>query len=521
MIVKLSEFTKAVAKIQAMASGEKTVPGIMLDISDDGVKVCYSDSRKALIEKIDAVVEDTDIRGKIVLDYGRVVSAITICQPSGRLSIEDLQFIFEPDGKVTLYADKLLLVSSENGEDEYIKVSTFEQLLTWTEAGSSMRTAMLSRENYDSIFQPAGGYDEWDAEELKDILLKTSGEKGKQIYVSPKQGQAFVCNMAYVTTLPIELGYTFPIVIPTATGKCVADIINRLDADKLYLHVVEGKYCKVYVEDESFGMSFEIVPANRIHLNTLDRYQGKSYNGVQLTFFKEVLQNVIKSAMAVSASEKVNLKLVKSEETGQVELLVVGSNTNASIENNYKVVTNGFNYEEGDGITEDSVIKEFDIPISLKVLNDILVKCESDYIAFDVCHEENTNAKAIRISEIDLEKVVEESQAVLDGTAVVAEKPAQILEPQEPVEVALPDSVQAVVEEPMVPKAAVNIGEVHAQSTVAPIIKNGKEESFEIEDVRTDAVKTSNIGANEITMQDKVNFRIRTLTSKHYTLAAK
>ena len=93
MIIRLEEFTKAIAKIQAMASGEKTVPGIMLDISDDGVKVCYSDSRKALVEKVNATVEETDIKGKIVLAYSRVVSAITICQPSGRLKLKNFILI--------------------------------------------------------------------------------------------------------------------------------------------------------------------------------------------------------------------------------------------------------------------------------------------------------------------------------------------------------------------------------------------------------------------------------------------
>lgn len=513
MLIRLEEFTKAIAKIQAMASGEKTVPGIMLDISDDGVKVCYSDSRKALVEKVNATVEETDIKGKIVLDYSRVVSAITICQPSGRLKIEELHFDFKPDGKVTLSADKMLLIQGDDGEDTYTKVSTFEQLLTWTEAGSSMKTAMLSRENYDGIFQPVEGYDEWDANELKDILVKTSGEKGKQIYVSPKQGQAFVCNMAYMTTLPVEDGYTFPIVIPTATGKCVADIINRLGVEKLFLHVVENKYCKVYTEDENFGMSFEIVPANRTHLSTLDRYQSKSYNGVQLTFFKEVLQNVIKSAMAVSASEKVNLKLVKSEETGQVELLVVGSNTNASIENNYRVVTNGFNFEQAEGVTAETIIRDFDIPISLKVLSDIITKCDSDYVAFDICHEENANAKAIRISEIDLEKVIEESKAIIGGTDEVEEKREVVVEEATELELKT---------EPMVPSAAIGeFKDAHVSVKVEKVGGAASDEEFEIEGVRTDAVKTSNIGANEITMQDKVNFRIRTLTSKHYTLAAK
>lgn len=501
MRIKLEEFTRAVAKIQAMASGEKTVPGIMLDIADDGLKICYSDGRKALIEKIDATIEEGDVRGKIVLDYGRVVSSIAICQPSGRLKIEELVFEFEQDGKVMLSADKMLLVKDDDDEEILTKVSKFEQLLTWVEAGANMKTSILSRENYGGIFNPSDGYDEWDANELRDILVKTSGEKGKQIYISPKQGQAFVCNMAYMTTIPVEDGYTFPIVIPTATGKCISDIISRLGVDKLLVHVVEGKYCKVYTEDGNFGMSFEIIPANRTHLSTLDRYQAKSYNGVQLTFLKEVLQNVIKSAMAVSASEKVNLKLVEDGDTGNIELLVVGSNTNASIENNYRVITNGFNFEEANGLDQAKIIRDFDIPISLKVLSDIIAKCDSDYVAFDVSSEDNSSAKAIRISDVDLNKVIEETRAVLGLERVEQKEEDQ--------------------DTHGVTGSAAVMGETTKESTVIPIVKNGAEQEFEVEGVREDAVKTTKFGDDGVTMKDKVEFRLSTLTSKHYTLAAK
>ena len=70
MIVNLSNLTSAMGKVQSFAQDIKKVPGVMLNIGDNNIRVCYSDmGNRSIIEEIDAVMSNEEQLGEIIVDY--------------------------------------------------------------------------------------------------------------------------------------------------------------------------------------------------------------------------------------------------------------------------------------------------------------------------------------------------------------------------------------------------------------------------------------------------------------------
>ena len=116
MILNIGQITSALSKITALATGEKTVPGVLLDINENFVNVCYSNGRKSVIERIDAVPEDGDKQEQIVLNYQRFVEIIGCCQPTGKIVTDDIQFILTGDDIINIRAEKK--IGEQGSEDE-------------------------------------------------------------------------------------------------------------------------------------------------------------------------------------------------------------------------------------------------------------------------------------------------------------------------------------------------------------------------------------------------------------------
>ena len=433
MRVQLADLTKAIYKIRDIVSGDKTVPGVMLDLTGDKLKVCYSDGRKSFIEIIDAEMEETDIRQKIVLDYKKILDAITACQPSGSLRTDDIQFIFKENKIVQIVADKFIVTYEDEDNVEKQRVTTIELDFKWMDSKENMRTTVLDRENYEGIFQ-AEQVDEYDVGELIDILSKTSKEKGRNVYLNPKIQTAFVANQASLTAIPLENDITIPIVIPTITGKTLEYVFKRITDDKIFVHSVDNKFVKIYNEDNTLGMSFEMVPAIAPHINTFNTYKDRTYKDIQITFYKEILINTLRSIKASTTAQKIDLKLTENPVDGNVDMMILGQDTGSSTHNVYNVVLNGFNFAVADGKTEDEAKKEivdtFEISIALEVLLNIVNQCDSDYITLDVTNEKN-NTKMLRIADIDISKLDGSGiESTNETTGITIERLHKIMEEQ-------------------------------------------------------------------------------------------
>lgn len=431
MRVHIKDITGAINKIAEITAGDKNIPGILFNVKDNELEVCYSDGHKSLIEKIDATTTDEDRKGKIVVNYDLMRQAINQCQPSGSIIVGEIE-INIAEKVLYITAEQKYEVASEGEEAEYRNMAVKKLEVAWIDAGDkNLKAAILNRMEYDKIFD-ADRVDTWESRELIDILTKTSTEKGKVLYMSPKIQKVFVSNIAHVCSVPVstldisaeELSniehqlkqagktdeeveefketakkrMTFPAAISTQVSQAVKGVLSRIDADEtIYLHV-DGNYINLFTSDNRVGIWVEMAQASKMHTSAFDRFSNAGYKTYQLTFAREFLVDNIKSVMSSTNNEKVTFEFKDSEmEDGEIDLVINASNRSASVSAVYSLMAD----ETIEG--SDTSIKTKKLTVSIKVFNEMLSQLKTDMVAMDI-HEAPDSSIWVRLSEVNMEK---------------------------------------------------------------------------------------------------------------------
>lgn len=453
MRINVKSITSAVNKISDLTSGDKTIPGVMLGLTkvdDEGngsLKVAYSDGHKSLVEYLDCKFEDGDLESDVVVDYDRFKRAIANCQPSGIIAVDDIKFEYTQvvsSNVIRISADQLVERRNEDGEvvsKQTLATKTMDVL--WEAPDANIKTSVLNRMKYDTIFEPDGVTDDYDREEFIDILQRTAVEKNKYIYFSAKAQSAFVANQAHLTVVPIskydalsqeeqdelrgameEAGSFTPeaylkaiadkvnrvhmsVVIPQNIAKALVGVIGKCGADKVSVHTKDKKFCNIMVEgdNEKVGIWFEMPMPSNIHLGTLKRYSSYEYKTYQIRFLREFLANSVKSAIESNKSDTTKVKFVATQNenaTSPLDFVIEAKNAGASISDVYALnadeVVDATNTLEGQSFS-----------ISLKVFGDMLAQLKTDYVALDFnVDTANNNVTCMRLSEIDSEALARE-----------------------------------------------------------------------------------------------------------------
>lgn len=429
MKVSVSKITSAINKISDITSGDKQVPGVLLDLSENLLKVCYTDGHKSFIEHVEVETEETDKMGGVVVDFAMIKRAVDNCQPSGIIKIDEIIFDYK-DKVITVSADQNF--NAVDGEGNIIgtqKMGKKSMDIAWVEPGSDMKSSLLLRMNYEDIFVSDGVDDEFDKKEMIDALQRTSVEKGKQVYFSTKTQTIFVANQAHVTSVPVSKGkeltqeeldelraemneagtFTeeayadaikkaenrmhYAVVIPQNIAKAVIGVFNRTDSDKVYLHT-KDRFCSIFIdsEDEHIGFWFEMAQASKAHIGSLERYNSLKYQSYQTSFLREFLANNVKSALNVTKQEKVTFEFAMNEETGMMELVIAAGSSASSVSDSYRTALSTVTDPDG-----TLVGKKF--TVSLKVFSEMLDQIKSDQVTLDF--ECNDGATCIRLAELD------------------------------------------------------------------------------------------------------------------------
>lgn len=433
MKTQIGKLTNALAKITDLTSGDKSLPGVLLSISDNLLYLRYSDGHKSITEEISVETDDTDRMGDAVVSYEQFSRAIANCQPSGIIKVDEVELKFKDDNIISISADQNLDVMDDNGEVIGNKKMASKSMdLKWKKPDDDMKSKILTRMNYDSIFE-GDNADEFERKELINELNKTAVEKGKLIYMSNMQS-VFVANQAHVTSVPIP-GYEvdedrlkeieeqlksngeyseetynkavsqytnrlhYPMCIAQSVAKSLANILSKLTSERVYLFV-KDKHCNIFVdnEDEKVGVWFEMPKANKVHLDTLKSYESLTYKTYQINFLREFLESNIKSAFSATKSEKVAIEFTKVD--NELGLNIVASSSQASIKDNYRVVVD-------DIVDPNNDIETKKFNVSLKVLVDMLSQLKTLYVAMDININEN-GVTCLRLAEIDHEKLANE-----------------------------------------------------------------------------------------------------------------
>lgn len=426
MKLLVKDITIVVSEITDLVNGDKTVPGVMLSLGTNEMKVRYSDGKKSFSGTVYTEYEDGDIQGDIVVDYSRLVAALSKCQPSGIIVVDCIRFVYPADGVIEIKAQQKCLVDGDNGEEEYRVLAEKTMQLNWSDVKSSLKTAILGRMDYDSIFN-ASITDEWDIEELQDIMTRCGTEKSRIIYMSPSIQKAFVANVAHVTAIPVsklevspmdvELlkgkvsgeefeteknklynRMKFPATISTTVAKQVCGILSKIGKGvKVYTHAEKG-FFSIFTEDERTGIWFAMAEGSKAQTTQFERFSSMEYDSYQINFVREFLVDAIKSAVMSSASEKLAFSFVKNE-NDEMEIVLAVTNSNASVNDVYKVVCD-------DCIDTIGNIEDRQLQVSLKVFNDMLSQLKTEVVGMDIKIMDGDQA-CIRLAEIDSEKAIE------------------------------------------------------------------------------------------------------------------
>lgn len=434
MILRIEDITSAVHKISDMVNGEKNIPGIMLDITDDGVNVCYSDGHRAFIEKLEATIEEGDLKTKLVFPYEQLNRAIANCQPKGIIKVKDIHFTVV-GSVMRISADQMhITTKGEDTVERKVSTKTMDIPFVIVEETQDQKAKLLNRMNYASIFSTDNGEpDVWNRKKLISILNTMSFEKARNIYFSTKSQTTFVINSAFTCAIPLdpkelsqedkdrirgELAEAGQLdtyedrikaeesilhkssVWSTNMAKVVSSILNRLPApkdeadDKVFMSVGEG-FVNIFNGDDTVGIYVEQAKGSRVHLGSFDRFKNFDYTKYQLTFLREFLEDSIKSAVNSSKNEKTSFTF-KTNENGDKELVIVSQNAGASVSDTYNVATDRL--YDADGDIDGAVIT-----ISLKAFADMLGQLKSDYVAIDISQPSGDQV-CMRLSELNLDK---------------------------------------------------------------------------------------------------------------------
>lgn len=434
MLVKVDEIKLALDKIAEFTNNEKAVPGIKLEVDGDILKVCYNDNKRAVISKIGVEVEEgEEIPENIVVNNTTFMDAIKKCLPSGRIVVDYISIRVLDGVRLEVSAEQKLLISDEEDEEEEYRVMSVKRMtLRWEKAGASMKTAILSRMKYESIFE-AVNPDEWECGELIDILSKTTTEKGKIVYMSPSIQKAFVANLAHVTCVPISQIEVSPLditsveqqlrsegktdeevasalgklgnrlknaaTISTTVAKQVCGILTKIGKDKKVFMYTRDGFVNIFDEDETSGVWFEMAQGNKAQMSQFEKYSSLEYKKYQIEFAREFIVDNINSAISSTSSDKLQFMFAENGED-DLEVKIVASNSAASIEDKYEIHASSF-------IDTTGTLDGKKMTVSLKVFNDMLNQLSTDFIAMDI-EEAIDGTMFVRLADIDEDKLREE-----------------------------------------------------------------------------------------------------------------
>lgn len=432
MIIKLKELSGVLSQISDLVGADKNIPGIMFRVRDD-IEVCYSGGNgKVLSKHIGAEFSNEDMHIDMAFNYQMLTRIIEACKPTGKIVSDDIEFIFMDNNTVKVRCEKKIPIISQ-GDDgseciDYQTMSVVEQLLSWSDPNSSLRTRALSSEpyeimyhyseteipeilkkiypntdpsDYDKVVKPMSTEkwldeaDKWDVNELRTVLSKLSIESGKLVYMAPGSMHAFVQTTSSVICIPIQSEFKHRIVQSSTMAKAMSSVLSKLDSDVIYTHIINNDTVIYSNEENTFAISLKNMKQDNANITQVNNCLNKDFTHYMINFNREVLQSCLYSAKTAGASEKVEVSFQKLEDSG-IKLVINAKNTNSSINNSYDIIADY-------AIDEDDSLTGLKLNLVLDVLYQAVSRAETDYIAFDINVSED-GSKMVRISEINLEK---------------------------------------------------------------------------------------------------------------------
>ena len=448
MIFKLKTLASAIGRVTDVASNDKTKPGVLFDIKDDSVQIYYSNANSigfqiAEMLKVgpadsdaDVVLEEGDIRGRIVFNYDVLTRTIDACKPTGKIITKQVRFEFKENNIVEVHADRILAYTVGD-ETVYKTVSNVSQAMSWVKSDASMRTAALERgkpglmyhvddesyDNYKNELISSGmteddiddtmlpildrdwfdTRDEWDTKELKELMAKLAVENGKLAYLASKTRKGFQQTSDYVVDIPVNnvdgagepMRFNISFTQSTAVISSVSSILGKLEEAYpiIYVHKVEPDTIVFTTDDNAVAFSFKNAKQDRSDIVKVTNCTIMDFTRLMLNFNKEALLSCFESAGKTNDKVAPQFSLVKSEDATMLNMSV--KNTGSSASNVYNSVAEY-------AVDVDGLVGSITFSASLDLFKNAVKRITDDYVAIDAC--QSSDGIMLRVAGIDLNK---------------------------------------------------------------------------------------------------------------------
>lgn len=394
MKVKLTDLADATNFIRPIidTGNQSGLSSILFHIENNALSIRFSDGKSGSAVNIEVETDESDPTEDVVVNFKQLSDALKLCM-SGNLKTEDCELKFSGE-KHTIQLSCVKYFECQDGDDTILSpISKFEQEIGWAEPSSSMKYALLTRMNYDEMFKCQG--DNWDTNTIKNILTKLAIEKTKPVSISAKQNIAFVNTFSFASIIPLE-DVSTSLVFTYKSAKALIAVLSKIDKEEINITKTEDGNFIIVSDGDKVGFTFEIGQVSKMDVNTVSAYADKQYNSYQLKFIREAVDNAINAVMTTDKSDKHTLQF-KENEDGEVVMLI------KSKSNEYQVTTSGL-------IANKEEVLALTVPISIKIIKDMLSLCEEAYITMYMCQDENNIT--LRIGDLDVSKTTNKDNLV-------------------------------------------------------------------------------------------------------------
>lgn len=347
----------------------------------------YNDNKNSIAVNIPVVIEDGDFTQDIVVNYKQLSDVLSLCV-SGQLKVDDFKMTVNPD-KHTMRVSCVKKFAYTVGDEVVEKpTSKFEQDINYYEPESSMKYALLTRMDYGQMFNSEG--ESWSIDTLKTILSKLAIEKTKPVSISSQKNIAFVNTFSFASVMPLNNVQT-SLIIPYAAAKALITILSKVDKDSIIIGRTEDDKFVNITDGETIGIQFPMGSVSKIDVSTISAYAENTYSDYKLKFIREAFINIVDAIIATDKSDSHTLKFAENEEG---ELVMTLGSTNTEKSNTYSIVVSG-------KVDNREEVLNLEIPISIKIIKDMLSLCEQPYVTF---YMSKGDRNRLRIGDLDLSR---------------------------------------------------------------------------------------------------------------------
>ena len=381
----------SLSKIKPVMEITKKGQNVLIRVSENEMRVCYSDGQHAIIDKIDVMSTEQGEMEKMefVADYAKLNAVLGNCTSSTSIGVEPIEISLDSNNIMTISATKFISASGTDMDGRV--VSRMNHKMQVFDVKSNIQFGVMTRMNYDSLFD-IESYDEWSRAELKDIMSRLcSDEKEIVMYFSTLDNNAKAKNLNHGSIIKAPSCQTNGFSIRTLTANAMLEVVSRIGGDKVKISTDNQRFASFISENDKCAVWFEMANPNTIDKRAFEMYASVKVDDIMMKIHRTGFIGGIEAVMSTSNADKNIIKIVQTE--NGYALNVSSASAGGSVLSEVNVEIDQIKI--ADGINPLS----YKAVMLVKEFKRILEKCRYGWVIFDVNMAQNRFVKVVDVEE--------------------------------------------------------------------------------------------------------------------------